>query len=67
MAAIASAAKSTFRLLRKATRLALRSTRRMIDARTRRVQYEREFRGSFDAYREGKGIPPLNQDLRSGS
>lgn len=67
MAAIASAAKSAFRLFRKTKRLVLRLSRSAIDARMRRIQYERQFRDSFDAYREGKGIPPLSRDLRSGS
>lgn len=62
-----SAAKSAVRCFLKATRLVLRSRRSMIEARMRRIQCELQFRDSFNAYREGKGIPPLGDDLRSGS
>jgi len=44
-----------------------RAIRVVMEARMRRIQYELQFHRSFDAYREGKGIPPLNGDLRSGS
>ena len=38
-----------------------------MEARMRRIQYELQFQRSFNAYREDKGIPALNGDLRSGS
>lgn len=62
-----TAATSAVRLFRKARRLLQRSMRAVMEARMRRVQYELQFRRSFDAYRAGKGIPPLNEHLRSGS
>jgi hypothetical protein len=55
------------RLAAKARRLAVRAIRAVMEARMRRIQYELQFHRSFDAYRERKGIPPLNGDLRSGS
>jgi hypothetical protein len=54
-------------ILVKAKRLFLCAIRAMMEARMRRIQYELQFRRSFDAYREGKGIPPLGENLRSGS
>ena len=48
-------------------RLAIRVIRVAMEARMRRIQYELQFHCSFDAYRERKGIPALNGDLRSGS
>ena len=39
----------------------------VVEAKKRRIRNELEFRRSFDAYREGKNIPPLSDDLRSGS
>lgn len=62
-----AAVTSAVRLFGKAKRLFQRSMRAVIEARMRRIQYELQFRRSFDAYRAGKGIPPLNEDLRSGS
>jgi hypothetical protein len=62
-----SVVSAATRLVAKAKRLALRSIRAMTEARMRRIQYELQFRRSFDAYREGKNIPPLIEDLRSGS
>jgi len=44
-----------------------RAVQTVVDARMRRARHELEFRRSFDAYREGKSIPPLNEDLRTGS
>jgi hypothetical protein len=55
------------RLGAKAKRLILRSIRAVVEARARRIQYELQFHRSFNAYRESKGIPALNGDLRSGS
>ena len=55
------------RLAARAKRLAVRSIRAVMEARMRRIQYELKFQRSFDAYRERKGIPALNGDLRSGS
>jgi hypothetical protein len=54
-------------LAAKAKRLVLRSIRAAMETRMRRTQNEFQFRRSFDAYREGKNIPPLIEDLRSGS
>jgi hypothetical protein len=39
----------------------------IVEAKKRRIRNELEFRRSFDAYRAGKNIPPLNDDLRAGS
>jgi hypothetical protein len=57
----------TVRFAARAKRLAVRSVRAVMEARMRRIQYELQFQRSFDAYRERKGIPALNGDLRSGS
>ena len=38
-----------------------------MEARLRGIQYELQFHRSFNAYRERKGIPALNGDLRAGS
>jgi hypothetical protein len=46
--------------------LVVRCIRAAKEARMRSIQDDLEFRRSFDAYRAGKGIPPLT-DLRSGS
>jgi hypothetical protein len=54
-------------LVKKAKRMCVRSIRAVTAARMRRVQYELQFHRSFNAYRESKGIPALNGDLRSGS
>jgi hypothetical protein len=54
-------------LVAKAKRPVLCFVRAVMKARMRRIQYELQFRRSFDAYREGKDIPPLIEDLRSGS
>jgi hypothetical protein len=68
MRAIAHAALfSAARLAAKARRLAVRSIHAVMEARMRRIQYELQFQRSFNAYREDKGIPALNGDLRSGS
>jgi hypothetical protein len=68
MSTIAHAALfGAVRLAAKARRLAVRSIRAVMEARMRRIQYELHFHRSFNAYREGKGIPALNGDLRSGS
>ena len=55
------------KLAAKARRLAARAIRAVREVRMRRIQYELQFHRSFDAYRERKGIPALNDDLRSGS
>jgi hypothetical protein len=62
-----SAFASLARLAGKAKELLLRTMRAVMEARKRRIQYEQQFHCSFDAYREGKDIPALNGDLRSGS
>jgi hypothetical protein len=68
MRAIAHAALfSAARLAAKARRLAVRSIRAVMEARLRGIQYELQFHRSFNAYRECKGIPALNSDLRAGS
>ena len=55
------------RLAERARRMAVRSVRAVMRAGMRRIQYERQFQRSFNAYRERKGIPTLNGDWRSGS
>jgi hypothetical protein len=55
------------RLAASAKRYVLLAFDSFVDARVRRARHGLEFRRSFDAYREGKGIPPLNDDLRAGS
>ena len=68
MRAIAHAALiGAARLAARAKRLAVRSIRAVREARLRRIQYELQFHRSFNAYRERKGIPALNGDLRAGS
>jgi hypothetical protein len=62
-----SAVSGATRLAAKAKRLVLRSIRAVMEARMRRIQYELQFRRSFNAYRKGKDIPALNEDLRAGS
>jgi hypothetical protein len=57
----------TVRFAARAKRMAVRSIRAMMEARMRGIQYELQFHRSFDAYREVKGIPAPNGDLRSGS
>jgi hypothetical protein len=67
MHAIAHAALVGARLTAKAKRLVMRSIRAVMEARMRGIQYELQFHRSFNAYRECKGIPALNSDLRAGS
>jgi hypothetical protein len=55
------------KLVTKAKKYVLCAVQAVVEARARRIQQEIEFHRSFNAYREGKGIPPLNEDLRSGS
>jgi hypothetical protein len=62
-----SALFGTVRLVKRAKRMCVRSIRAVTEARMRRIQYELQFHRSFNAYRESKGIPALNGDLRSGS
>jgi hypothetical protein len=62
-----SALFAAVRLAARARRMAVRAIRAVMEARRRRIQYELQFQRSFDAYRERKGIPALNGDLRSGS
>ena len=50
-----------------AARLTGRCVRAVMEARLRGIQYELQFHRSFNAYRERKGIPALNGDLRAGS
>lgn len=58
---------TAYRLATSAKRYVLHAFHAVVEARMRRAQHEVEFHRSFDAYREGKGIPPLSEDLRAGS
>ncbi len=57
-AVLHAAALGATRLLAKTKTLVMSFVRAVIEARMRRVQYELQFQRSFDAYREGKDIPP---------